>query len=69
MRIGIKELNQTYRAYSQGNRAIDVSQMDFRIILYDSDENEIMQVKKADTLDSAKLERETIGNNLGLKII
>jgi len=69
MRIGIKELNQTYRAYSQGNRAFDVSQMDFRIILYDSDENEIMQVKKADTLDSAKLERETIGNNLGLKII
>lgn len=69
MRIGIKEYNQTYRAYSQGNRANNVSRMDYRIILYDFDEKEIMQVNKADTLDSARLERDTIGNKLGLKII
>ena len=69
MKIGIKELNQTYRAYSQGNRILDVSKMDFRIILYDSDEKEIMHINKADSLDSAKVERDTIGNQLGLKIV
>ena len=69
MKIGLKELNQTYRAYSQGNRTLDVSKMDFRIILYDSDEKEIMQIKKADSLDSAKADRDTIGNQLGLKIV
>lgn len=69
MKIGIKELNQTYRSYSQGNRTFDVSKMDFRIILYDSDEKEIMQIDKADSLDSAKAKRDTIGNQLGLKII
>lgn len=69
MKIGIKELNQTYRAYSQGNRTHDVSKIDFRIILYDSDEKEIMQIKKADILDFAKADRDTIGNQLGLKIV
>lgn len=69
MKIGLKEFNQTYRAYSQGNRNLDVSKMDFRIILYDSNEKEIMQIKKADTLDSAKADRDTIGNQLGLKIV
>jgi hypothetical protein len=69
MKIGLKEFNQTYRAYSQGNRTLAVSKMDFRIILYDSDEKEIMQIKKADTLISAKGDRDTIGNQLGLKIV
>jgi len=69
MKIGIKEINQTYKAYSQGNRTLDVSKMDFRIILYDSDEKEIMQIFKADSLDSAIAERDIIGNKLGLKIV
>jgi hypothetical protein len=69
MKIGIKESNQTYRAYSQGNRTLDVSTMDFRIILYDSDEKEIMQIKKTDSLDSAKAERNAIGNQLGLEVV
>jgi hypothetical protein len=69
MKIGLKEFNQTFRAYSQGNRTLDVSKMDFRIILYDSDEKEIMQIKKAETLDSAKADRDIIGNQLGLKIV
>ena len=66
MKVGIKELNQTYRAFSRGNRTLDVSKMDFRIILCDVDEKEIMQIDKADSLDSAKLKRDAIGKQLGI---
>ena len=69
MKIGIKSSNQTSTAYSQGNRAMDVPISDFRIILYDGDGKEIMPVKKTNSLDAAKTERDTIGNSLGLKII
>jgi len=67
MKIGIRKLNQTYRAYSQGNRTLDVSKADFRIFLCDADEKEIMQIDKADSLDAAKLKRDAIGNQLGIK--
>jgi hypothetical protein len=48
---------------------MDFSNIDFRIILYDSDDKEIMQIKKADSLDSAIAARDEIGNQLGLKIV
>ncbi|MCX6268223.1 MAG: hypothetical protein NTW16_12835 [Bacteroidetes bacterium] len=66
MKIGIKESNQRYRAYSQGNRSLDVDKKDFRLILFDSDNKEIMTIKKYKTLDLAKAEYETIGNQMGL---
>jgi hypothetical protein len=69
MKIGIKESNQTYRAYSQGNRPLDLAKKDFRLILCDADNKEIMPIKRFDTLDGAKAELETIGNQLGLEII
>lgn len=69
MKIGIKESNQTYRTYSQGNRSLDIDNRDFRLILFDSDNKEIMPIKKYNTLDLAKAEHETTGNLLGLVII
>ncbi len=69
MTIGIKKLNQTFTAYSPGNRSLDVPESDFRIILFDGDGKEIMPLKKTNSLDTARAERDTIGNSLGLKII
>ncbi|MEI7526227.1 MAG: hypothetical protein WCJ95_17915 [Mariniphaga sp.] len=66
MKIGIRELNQTYRSYSRGNQALDVTQNDFRLILYDSANKEIMPIKKTESLDAAKIELEIECKRLGL---
>ena len=67
MKIGIKESNLTWRAYSQGNRPLDIENRDYRIILLDSGNKEIMPIKKFNSKDIAKIELVTIGNKLGLK--
>ncbi|MCX6250158.1 MAG: hypothetical protein NTX61_05335 [Bacteroidetes bacterium] len=69
MKIGIKKSDVTWRAYGASNQAIDVIVKDFRLILFDSDNKEIMQIKKTDSLDAAKIERETLSNKLGLCIV
>ena len=66
MKIGIKKSNQTYRAYSRGNRALDVTQADFRLVLCDSQSKEIIPMKKFDSFDAAKAELETMGDLWGL---
>jgi hypothetical protein len=65
MKLGIRESNQTYRSYSRGNRALDVNQHDFRLVLYDSANKEIMPIKKMDSLDAAKTELEIECKKLG----
>ena len=66
MKIGIRESNQTYRAFSRGNRMLDVNKKDYRLILFDSQNREILPMKKLDTLEAAKAELQTMGNRLGL---
>jgi hypothetical protein len=68
MKIGIKESNVTWRAYSQGNRPLDIGNIDYRIILLDSGNKEIMPIKKLHSKDLAKIELGTIGNKLGLNL-
>ena len=69
MKIGIKKSDVTWRAYGASNQAIDVIEKDFRLILFDSDNKEIMQIKKMETLDAAKLELEIECKRLGLSVI
>ncbi len=69
MKIAIKKSDQTYRTYSRGNRTLDIEKRDFRIVLIDDDNKEIMPIKKFETVDRAKAEYETIGKQLGLEII
>jgi hypothetical protein len=69
MKIGIKDSNITWRAYSMGNRALDITSKDFRIILLDAENKEIMPVNKAKTYDSAKIICETFRDQLGLIMI
>ena len=69
MKIGIKKSDVTWRAYGTSNQAIDVIAKDFRLILFDSTNQEIMQIKKTDSLETAKIERETLSNKLGLSIV
>jgi hypothetical protein len=66
MKIGIKESNLTYRAYSRGNRSLDIDQNDFRLVLFDSRMKEIMPLKKFNTLEVALMELEMLANRLGM---
>lgn len=69
MRVGIKESNVTWTTFSRSNRSIDTTNKDFRIVLCDSDEKEIMEISKSDSLDSATSQLETISRQLGLRSI
>lgn len=69
MKIGIQESNVTWRTYSGGNRKLDIEDCDYRIILYDSSNQEIMQIQKANSMDTAKIEIEKLCNLLGLSFI
>lgn len=69
MKIGIRDSNQTYRAYSRGNRTLDIAQNDFRLVLFDSQNGEIMPLKKINTLVVAKMELEIMSRKLELTIL
>lgn len=66
MKIGIEESNVTWSAFSRGNRSLDIEQKDFRIVLYDSDNREILTLMKTDSLESAEAEKERLCNELEL---
>ena len=46
MKIGIKKSNLRWRAYSMGNRSLDIDNKDYWIMLFDSKDREIMPIKK-----------------------
>jgi len=68
MKLGIKKSKKTWRAYSRGNRTIDMTDSDYRVILYNSDNIEIIPIKKSESLESAKKEAEELGRKLELSI-
>jgi hypothetical protein len=67
MKVGIKKLNQTYSAYSQGNREHDITGTDFRICLFDAAGREIMPLKKFTSPDAALVELDTFKKEFGLE--
>lgn len=69
MKIGIKKSNRESRAYSRSNLPLDIVIKDFRLILYDSKNKQILTILKTDSLDSAKVELEKLCNQLGLTMI
>ena len=69
MKIGIKKSNKASRAYSKSNLPLDIVIKDFRLILYDSNNKQILTIQKTDSLDSAKVELEKLCNQLGLTMI
>ncbi|MDP4290561.1 MAG: hypothetical protein Q8908_05730 [Bacteroidota bacterium] len=66
MKIGIKESNVTWSAFSQGNRNLDIEQKDFRIWLYDSDNREMLPLMKTDSIESAQAEMIKLCTQMGL---
>jgi hypothetical protein len=66
MKIGIKKSNLVWRAYSWTNRTLETTDNDYRLILFDSNNKKVMEIKKTGSFDSAKLEQEKLINLLGL---
>jgi len=66
MKLGIKRSNKGWNAYSRSNIPLSLSFSDFRIILYDSKNKQIMPVMKTKTLDAARVELEILNEKLDL---
>ena len=69
MKLGIKKSDVTWRTYGASNQAIDVTENDFRLILFNSANKEIIQIKKTNSLDAARTELEIECNKLELGCI
>ena len=69
MKIGIKKSNLKWRAFSMGNRSLDIDNKDYWIMLIDSKDSEIMPIKNCKSKDSAIIEQQSIEKKLGLSLI
>ncbi|MEE4198613.1 MAG: hypothetical protein V2I54_13320 [Bacteroidales bacterium] len=67
MKLGIKRSNRSWRAYSRSNRALDTTENDYRMMLFDKNGKEIVPIKKYPTLKAAKADLEELSNELELK--
>lgn len=66
MKIEIKQSNKTWRAYSRGNRSVDITDKDFRLFLINENNKQIMPLMKTISLEKAKTELESLTSLLGL---
>jgi len=67
MKLGITKSRKIWKSYSGGNRELDITNEDYRLVLYNSSGKKIMPVKKVDNMNSAKMELETICRQLEIK--
>ncbi len=68
MKIGIKEMHKSWRAYSRGNRRLDVPEKNYRIFLFDEDNKMIMPLMKTDSFHDATEKMDELSGKLGLVI-
>jgi len=69
MKLAIKDSAITWRTYSKGNRTLDIEAKDFRIFLLDSDNQEIMPIKKTNSFEAAMTELKILYIKLKLNAV
>jgi hypothetical protein len=69
MKLGLKKTRMGSRSYSISNIPLDNHADDIRIMLFGSDNTQIMPVKKFATLESSKTELDELSITLGLNKI
>jgi hypothetical protein len=69
MKVGLRESNITWSAFSQGNRPLEITNSDFRLTLMDVNNVEIMELKKFNSFDSAQENQVELANKLGISPI
>lgn len=66
MNIVIEQSKRTWRAYSRGSRTVDITDKDFRLVLYDENNTQIIPLMKTHSLELAKNELESLKTRLHL---
>lgn len=69
MKLGIKKSNIVWRSYSRSNQSLDIEDNDYRLVLFDQEEQEIMPISKFKNLEKAVSNRNDLGKQLGIGII
>lgn len=68
MKLGIKESKITWTAHSRGDRTLDIDNNDFRISLFNSGNDEIMEITKTDSPEKANTITALLAGQLGIGI-
>lgn len=66
MKIGLKKSNIIWTSFSGSNRQLDIQDNDFRLILLDANENEIMVISKYPALEPALVDLDIFSNKLNI---
>jgi hypothetical protein len=69
MKLGIKKFHRGFVGYIRGTQPVNLHENDVRIFLYDSDNKQIMPVKRFKDYVSAKNDLNELSSTLGLSII
>lgn len=67
MSLGIRKNHIGYTTFSRSNRRLDIHNRDYRIALFDKNKEEIIPLKKFNSLDEAKKGLELLNAELGLR--
>jgi hypothetical protein len=66
MKIGIQKQQGSWRAYSRGNRKLDIPEKNFRIYLFGENNQKVIPLDKASSFQEALDKRNELSNELGL---
>ena len=66
MKIGIAKSGKSWKTYSRGNRELDITDEDYRLVLYDSLGRKLMPLLKTGDLHTAKYELKEMCNRLSI---
>jgi hypothetical protein len=69
MKVGIKKSNRVWQTNSWSNRTTTVISHNYLVSLYSSTNQQLMPIKKVDSIEKARKEQNIIGNNLGLSFL
>ena len=69
MMLGIKKWTQWFKVFSQSNKSLDLIDNDYRIVLYNFENEEIMAIQKFKNQEAAKKEIEHLTTLFGLNIL
>jgi S-ribosylhomocysteine lyase LuxS involved in autoinducer biosynthesis len=69
MKLGLKKSHRGYVGYVRGTQPVEIHNKDIRIFLYDSNNKQIMPIKKFNSYESSKKEIDNLSSVLGLEII
>jgi len=69
MKIGIRVVKKGWRSLSLSNQELDSVQTDYRVILFGSNNKEIMPILKTNSSAIAKSQSEDLANRLNINLI